>query len=70
MNATAQQYAVVVSNPQNDVSANVTIEQDDAKPGQPAQNTQGQKLQGLKQSIVKSGGKRGIAEYLLASGKV
>jgi hypothetical protein len=40
------------------------------KPGQPAQNTQGQKLQGLKQSIVKSGGKRGIAEYLLAAGKV
>ncbi len=40
------------------------------KPGQPAQNTQGQKLQSLKQSIVKSGGKRGIAEYLIASGKV
>jgi hypothetical protein len=40
------------------------------KPGQPAQSTQVQKLQNLKQSIVKSGGKRGIAEYLLASGKV
>ncbi len=35
LNATAQQYAVVVSNPQSDVSANVTIEQDDAKPGEP-----------------------------------
>lgn len=40
------------------------------KPGQPAQNTQGQKLQSIRQSIVKSGGKRGIAEYLLAAGKV
>ncbi|MBI2392854.1 MAG: IgGFc-binding protein [Deltaproteobacteria bacterium] len=36
LNATAQQYAVVVSNPQGDVAANVTIEQDDAKPGEPA----------------------------------
>jgi len=36
LNATAQQYAVVVSNPQNDVAANVTIEQDDSKPGEPA----------------------------------
>jgi hypothetical protein len=36
LNATAQQYAVVVSNPQNDVAANVTIEQDDAKIGEPA----------------------------------
>ena len=33
--ATAQQYAVVVSNPQNDVAANVVIEQDDAAPGEP-----------------------------------
>jgi hypothetical protein len=40
------------------------------KPGQPAQNTQGQKLQSIKQSVIKSGGKRGIAEYLLAAGKV
>ena len=40
------------------------------KPGQPAQSTQVQKLQSLKQSVIKSGGKRGIAEYLLASGKV
>lgn len=35
LNATAQQYAVVVSNPQNDIAANVTIEQDDGKPGEP-----------------------------------
>jgi len=35
LNATAQQYAVVVSNPQGDVAANVTIEQDDSKPGEP-----------------------------------
>ena len=35
LNATAQQYAVVVSNPQNDVAANVTIEQDDANVGEP-----------------------------------
>lgn len=34
LNATAQQYAVVVSNPQNDVAANVTIEQDDSQPGE------------------------------------
>lgn len=35
LNATAQQYAVVVSNPQSDVPANVTVEVDDAEPGQP-----------------------------------
>ncbi len=35
LNATAQQYAVVVSNPQSDVPANVTIEQDDAPVGSP-----------------------------------
>lgn len=40
------------------------------KPGAPAQNTKEQSLRNLKQSIVKSGGKKGIAEYLLASGKV
>lgn len=34
LNATAQQYAVVVSNPQNDVAANVVIEQDDSAPGE------------------------------------
>lgn len=32
-NAAAQQYAVVVSNPQPDVPARVTIEQDDGQPG-------------------------------------
>lgn len=41
------------------------------KPGQaPAETGQNQKLQNLKHTIVKSGGKRGIADYLLASGKV
>lgn len=35
-NATAQQYAVVVSNPQRDVAADVTVELDDAAPGEPA----------------------------------
>jgi hypothetical protein len=33
-NAAAQQYAVVVSNPQPDLAAHVVIEQDDALPGQ------------------------------------
>jgi hypothetical protein len=33
LNAAAQQYAVVVSNAQPDVTAHVTIEQDDTKPG-------------------------------------
>ncbi|HEY4105849.1 MAG TPA: IgGFc-binding protein [Polyangiaceae bacterium] len=33
LNAAAQQYAVVVSNPQTDVSTDVTIEQDDSDPG-------------------------------------
>ncbi len=36
MNAAAQQYAVVVSNPQHDVPANVVVEQDDALIGKPA----------------------------------
>ncbi len=35
LNATAQQFAIVVSNPQSDVAANVTIEQDDSQPGEP-----------------------------------
>jgi hypothetical protein len=34
-NAAAQQYAVIVSNPQPDLPANVTIEEDTATPGQP-----------------------------------
>jgi hypothetical protein len=33
LNAAAQQFAVVVSNPQTDVSTDVTIEQDDTDPG-------------------------------------
>jgi hypothetical protein len=36
-NAAAQQFAVVVSNPQPDLTAHVVIEQDDALPGQPPQ---------------------------------
>src|SRR5690606_23513003 len=36
LNAAAQQFAVVVSNAQPDVPARVTIEQDDAEPGEPA----------------------------------
>jgi hypothetical protein len=36
LNAAAQQYAIVVSNVQPDVPANVTVEEDDALPGQPA----------------------------------
>jgi IgGFc binding protein len=35
-NAAAQQFAIVVSNPQPDLAAEVTIEQDDGAPGQPA----------------------------------
>jgi hypothetical protein len=35
-NAAAQQYAVVLSNPQPDLYAHVTVEEDDAAPGQPA----------------------------------
>ncbi len=35
LNAAAQQFAVVVSNAQPDVAADVTIEQDDSAPGQP-----------------------------------
>ena len=33
LNAAAQQFAVVVSNPQADVSTDITIEQDDTEPG-------------------------------------
>ena len=33
LNASAQQYAVVVSNPQLDVAADVVVEQDDSEPG-------------------------------------
>ncbi len=36
LNAAAQQFAVVLSNPQPDVPATVTIEQDDAAPGEPS----------------------------------
>ncbi len=36
LNASAQQFAVVVSNPQVDVAANVVVEQDDGDPGTPA----------------------------------
>jgi hypothetical protein len=36
LNAAAQQFAVVISNPQPDLSAQVIIEQDDSLPGQPA----------------------------------
>lgn len=35
-NAAAQQFAVVVSNPQPDMAATVTISQDDGAPGQPS----------------------------------
>ena len=34
LNAAAQQFAVVISNPETDVAAEVTIEQDDSEPGQ------------------------------------
>jgi hypothetical protein len=37
LNAAAQQYAIVVSNVQPDVPARVTVDEDDAQPGQPAQ---------------------------------
>jgi len=36
-NAAAQQFAVVISNPQPDLAANVTIEQDDGLPGAPSE---------------------------------
>jgi len=36
-NAAAQQFAVVVSNPEPDITTEVVIEQDDARPGQPSQ---------------------------------
>lgn len=35
-NAAAQQYAIVVSNPEADAPAHVVVEQDDALPGQPS----------------------------------
>ena len=35
LNAAAQQFAVVISNPQTDVATEVTIEQDDSEPGSP-----------------------------------
>jgi hypothetical protein len=35
LNAAAQQYAIVLSNPQPDVTAQITIEQDDSEPGAP-----------------------------------
>ncbi len=35
-NAAAQQYAIVLSNPQPDLYAHVTVEEDDSLPGQPA----------------------------------
>ena len=34
-NAAAQQYAIVVSNPEPDIAADVTVEQDDTDPGTP-----------------------------------
>jgi hypothetical protein len=36
LNAAAQQFAVVVSNPESDITTNVVIEQDEAEPGQPS----------------------------------
>lgn len=39
LNASAQQYAVVVSNPQTDVIAHVEVDQDDSEPGNPASIT-------------------------------
>jgi hypothetical protein len=40
LNAAAQQYAVVLSNPQPDVQATITISQDDAQPGKPGRVTE------------------------------
>jgi hypothetical protein len=40
------------------------------KPGQPEANTQASSLRSLKDAVKKSGGKRGVEDYLLASGKV
>ncbi len=37
LNAAAQQFAVVLSNPEPDISAQIVIEQDDAAPGEPNQ---------------------------------
>jgi len=34
LNAAAQQFAVVISNPETDIATEVTIEQDDSEPGQ------------------------------------
>ncbi|HVY27431.1 MAG TPA: IgGFc-binding protein [Polyangiaceae bacterium] len=36
LNAAAQQFAVVVSNPETDITTHVVIEQDDSQPGDPA----------------------------------
>jgi hypothetical protein len=38
-NAAAQQYAIVVSNVQDDVPASVTVEQDESSPGEPTHDT-------------------------------
>lgn len=40
------------------------------KPGQPAADTKATQLDNLRQTIRKSGGKRGISDYLIASGIV
>jgi hypothetical protein len=40
LNAAAQQYAIVVSNVQEDVPATVTVEQDNSSPGDPTHATQ------------------------------
>jgi hypothetical protein len=40
LNAAAQQFAVVISNPQPDIAATVRIEQDDSEPGQENDPTQ------------------------------
>ncbi len=37
LNAAAQQFAVVISNPEPDITTEVVIEQDDAQPGEPPQ---------------------------------
>ncbi len=40
LNAAAQQFAVVISNPEPDITTEVVIEQDDAQPGEPPQLTE------------------------------
>ena len=44
-NAAAQQFAIVVSNPQPDIVAEVTIEQDDSLPGETAARSHGRQRQ-------------------------